>query len=50
VMVDGLDALAKMRAFHARAVTLMRLTEAVHNYGQRARNGAIVVVTKRGRR
>ena len=48
-MMDGALALASIRAFHVASVSLLRQTEAVPVYGPRARKGAIIVNTRRGR-
>jgi hypothetical protein len=47
--VDGIESLNDLRAFDVASVALVRRTEAVANYGARAREGAIVILTRRGR-
>jgi hypothetical protein len=49
VLVDGVPSLGTIAAFHVVSVSTMRATEAVPLHGSKARNGAIVVKTKRGR-
>jgi hypothetical protein len=48
IPLDGLYRLEDIPAFHADTVRILRAAEALVGYGSRARNGAIVVTTKRG--
>lgn len=49
VRLEGVHRLADVPALHAASIDLLRPTEATSLFGPRAKHGAIVVITKRGR-